>query len=175
MPHLQPPSETDLEAAQLALEAKYDEASAMIKELQLSTDSLAASLDDQRADVEKELVQVRKAVEEMREGERRREEWSKKVGEQVDEVVRGLPSVSLARRETPARRADDDDNLPRSSSRSSPLRKHNLSRTCKQNSNRSSPCSSPVGQPPLPALPRHRRPPPQSLPRLPHQLWTLHQ
>lgn len=30
----------------------------------------------------------------MKEGEKRREEWSKKIGEQVDGVVKGLPSVS---------------------------------------------------------------------------------
>ncbi|ORY52726.1 peroxisomal membrane anchor protein conserved region-domain-containing protein [Leucosporidium creatinivorum] len=93
VPHLQPPDETDLEAAQKALEAKYDEASELLKNLQVSTDSLAASLDEQKAAVEKELVEVRKGVEEMREGERRREEWSKKVGEQVDEVVKGLPNL----------------------------------------------------------------------------------
>jgi len=96
VPHLQPPDETDLEAAQKALEAKYDEASELLKNLQVSTDSLAASLDEQKAAVEKELVEVRKGVEEMREGEKRREEWSKKVGEQVDEVVKGLPNVSCS-------------------------------------------------------------------------------
>ncbi|SCZ94760.1 BZ3500_MvSof-1268-A1-R1_Chr12-1g03640 [Microbotryum saponariae] len=95
VPHLQPPSESELEAAQKALEAKYDEAAEMLLTLQQSTDALSQSLDEQKSAVEKELDEVRKAVEEMREGEKRREEWSKKVGDQVDEVVRGLPGVSL--------------------------------------------------------------------------------
>lgn len=95
MPHLQPPSASELEAAQRALEAKYDEAAQLLQSLQLSTDSLTASLDEQKQQVEHKLAEVRKAVDEMREGERKREEWSTKVGEQVDEVVRGLPAVSL--------------------------------------------------------------------------------
>ncbi|KDE05940.1 hypothetical protein MVLG_03752 [Microbotryum lychnidis-dioicae p1A1 Lamole] len=93
VPHLQPPSESELEAAQKALEAKYDEAAEMLLTLQQSTDALSQSLDEQKSAVENELEEVRKAVEEMREGEKRREEWSKKVGDQVDEVVRGLPGL----------------------------------------------------------------------------------
>ncbi|SCV72929.1 BQ2448_6854 [Microbotryum intermedium] len=93
VPHLQPPSESELEAAQKALEAKYDEAAEMLTTLQQSTDALSQSLDEQKSAVEKELDEVRKAVEEMRDGEKRREEWSKKVGDQVDEVVRGLPGL----------------------------------------------------------------------------------
>ncbi|KAM0785989.1 hypothetical protein ACM66B_006807 [Microbotryomycetes sp. NB124-2] len=93
VPHLQPPSESDLEAAQKALEAKYDEAAEVLKTLQTSTDALAASIDEQRQAVEKELEQVREGVAEIKEGERRREEWSKKVQEQVDDVTRNLPSL----------------------------------------------------------------------------------
>ncbi|KAK4053582.1 peroxisomal membrane protein pex14 [Microbotryomycetes sp. JL221] len=93
VPHLQPPSETDLERAQQALEAKYDEAAQVLKELQSSTDALSQSLDEQRASVEKELESVRQGVSEMKEGERRREEWSKKVQEQVDDVARNLPTL----------------------------------------------------------------------------------
>ncbi|KAL8283952.1 hypothetical protein RQP46_005065 [Phenoliferia psychrophenolica] len=93
LPHLQPPNESDLEAAQKALEAKYDEAAELLKHLQTSTDSLTVSLDEQKAVVEADLVEVRKAVAEMREGEKRREEWAKGVGEQVDDVLKSLPGM----------------------------------------------------------------------------------
>lgn len=43
--------------------------------------------------MEKELAEVRKAVLEMREGEKKREEWSRVVGEKVEELVKGLPAV----------------------------------------------------------------------------------
>lgn len=92
---MQPPSQTELEAAQSALEAKYDEAALLLRTLQTSTDALATSLDEQKAEVEKELAEVRKAVLEMREGEKKREEWSKVIGEKVEEVVKGLPAVSF--------------------------------------------------------------------------------
>lgn len=37
---------------------------------------------------------MREAVKEMREGEKKRDEWAKNVGKQVDEMVKSLPSVS---------------------------------------------------------------------------------
>ena len=93
MPHLQPPTETDLEASQRALEAKYDEAAELLKTLQDSTDAVAASLDEQKRDIDKELEEVRGAVKEMREGEKKRDEWAQSVGRQVDEMVKSLPGV----------------------------------------------------------------------------------
>ncbi|GAA6021937.1 hypothetical protein JCM10207_002606 [Rhodosporidiobolus poonsookiae] len=93
LPSLQPPSESDLEASQRALEAKYDEAAALLHTLQESTDAVAASLDEQKASVEKELDEVRKAVEEMREGERKRDEWAKKVEQQVEDMAKSLPTL----------------------------------------------------------------------------------
>ncbi|KPV71940.1 uncharacterized protein RHOBADRAFT_40002 [Rhodotorula graminis WP1] len=93
VPHLQPPTETDLEASQRALEAKYDEAAELLKTLQESTDAVAASLDDQKRDIEKELEEVRGAVKEMREGEKKRDEWAQSVGRQVDDMVKSLPGL----------------------------------------------------------------------------------
>ncbi|GAA5895606.1 hypothetical protein JCM5296_003760 [Sporobolomyces johnsonii] len=93
LPHLQPPSESDLVASQRALEAKYDEAAALLSTLQASTDAVAQSLDEQRDKVEAELQEVRDAVREMREGEKRREEWSERVGREVDEMARKLPGL----------------------------------------------------------------------------------
>jgi peroxin-14 len=65
----------------------------MLSTLQLSTDSLVSSIAEQRKDIEIELESVRKAVREMKEGELKREEWSKKIGGLVDEVIQGLPKV----------------------------------------------------------------------------------
>ncbi|GAA5869264.1 hypothetical protein JCM1840_004339 [Sporobolomyces johnsonii] len=93
LPHLQPPSESDLVASQRALEAKYDEAAALLSTLQASTDAVAQSLDEQRDKVEAELQEVRDAVREMREGEKRREEWSERIGREVDEMARKLPGL----------------------------------------------------------------------------------
>ncbi|GAA5855145.1 hypothetical protein JCM9279_001968 [Rhodotorula babjevae] len=93
VPHLQPPTETDLEASQRALEAKYDEAAELLKTLQESTDAVAASLDEQKRDIEKELDEVRGAVKEMREGEKKRDEWAQSVGRQVDDMVKSLPGL----------------------------------------------------------------------------------
>jgi hypothetical protein len=93
LPSLQPPSETDLQASQAALEAKYDEAASLLQTLQDSTDAIASSLDEQKVQVEKDLEEVRKAVEEMREGERKRDEWARKVESQVEDMVKSLPGV----------------------------------------------------------------------------------
>ncbi|BGP58142.1 hypothetical protein JCM8202_006156 [Rhodotorula sphaerocarpa] len=93
VPHLQPPTETDLEASQKALEAKYDEAAALLQTLQESTDAVATSLDEQRSEIDKEIEQVREAVREMREGEKKRDEWAQNIGRQVDEMARSLPGL----------------------------------------------------------------------------------
>ncbi|GAA5915277.1 peroxisomal membrane protein PEX14 [Sporobolomyces salmoneus] len=93
LPSLQPPSESDLVASQKALEAKYDEAASLLSTLQKSTDQVFDSLDQQRETVERELDEVKKVVEEMREGERRRDEWSKGVQRQVDEMAKNLPTL----------------------------------------------------------------------------------
>lgn len=82
-------------AAQTALERKYDEAAELLETLKISTDSLVISLEEQRELVEVELREVRKVLGEMKEGERVREGWAKKVGEQVDDIVNGLPKVSF--------------------------------------------------------------------------------
>ncbi|GAA5994079.1 hypothetical protein JCM5350_006403 [Sporobolomyces pararoseus] len=93
LPSLRPPSETDLEASQKALEAKYDEAADLLRTLQASTDAVAESLDEQKVAVERELDQVKKAVEEMREGEKKRDDWAKGVQRQVDEMAKSLPTL----------------------------------------------------------------------------------
>lgn len=92
---MQPPTQTQLIAAQTALEDKYDEAAELLATLKISTDSLVISLEEQRELVEVELREVRKVLGEMKEGERVREGWAKKVGEQVDDIVNGLPKVSF--------------------------------------------------------------------------------
>ncbi|GAA5959342.1 hypothetical protein JCM3765_006572 [Sporobolomyces pararoseus] len=93
LPSLRPPSETDLEVSQKALEAKYDEAADLLRTLQASTDAVAESLDEQKVAVEKELDQVKQAVEEMREGEKKRDDWAKGVQRQVDEMAKSLPTL----------------------------------------------------------------------------------
>lgn len=92
---MQPPTQSQLIAAQTALEDKYDEAAELLETLKISTDSLVISLEEQRELVEVELREVRKVLGEMKEGERVREGWAKKVGEQVDDIVNGLPKVSF--------------------------------------------------------------------------------
>ncbi|KAM0749255.1 hypothetical protein T439DRAFT_326985 [Meredithblackwellia eburnea MCA 4105] len=93
LPHLTPPTTTDLDSARLALEAKYDEASALLTSLQTSTDSLSASLEEQRESVEKELTEVREAVRELREGEKKREKEWDEIRKKVEEMEKGLPKM----------------------------------------------------------------------------------
>ena len=93
IPHLQSPDQTQLLASQTALEAKYDEAAALLLDLQTSTDTLVTSLEEQKVQLDQELLHLRTAVDESREAERKREIWAKGVTEKVDQVVSGLPKV----------------------------------------------------------------------------------
>lgn len=94
-PHLQPPSDTEFVSAQKALEAKYDEAAEMLRELNACTAALTELVESQRKDVEKDLVDLREAIAGLKDGERKREEWTQKITTQVEDITKSLPSVRL--------------------------------------------------------------------------------
>ncbi|GAA5887594.1 hypothetical protein JCM16303_001441 [Sporobolomyces ruberrimus] len=156
LPSLQPPTETDLEASQEALEAKYDEAADLLRTLQASTDAVAESLDEQKVAVERELDEVKKAVEEMREGEKKRDEWAKGVQRQVDEMAKSLPTLLEKHSSTQATSLNDLQTelkslksllIARRPTPSSPSASGSPSLSA------SGPSSSPFGVPRSPSLP----------------------
>ncbi|GAA6008315.1 hypothetical protein JCM11491_004433 [Sporobolomyces phaffii] len=93
LPSLQPPSESDLEASQKALEAKYDEAADLLRTLQASTDAVAQSLDEQKVAVERELDHVARAVDDLHRADQKRDEWAQGVQRQVDDMAKTLPTL----------------------------------------------------------------------------------
>lgn len=89
MPALAPPSQTELQAAQDALTAKYDEAAAILRTLQDETEHIRSTLDEQVTKVDETVDKVIEVLEEVKEHDRDREEEFTKVRDEVD-ALRGL-------------------------------------------------------------------------------------
>ncbi|KAL7004920.1 peroxisomal membrane protein pex14 [Cystobasidiomycetes sp. EMM_F5] len=89
VPALAPPSQTELQAAQDALTAKYDEAAAILESLQSDTQHIKQTLDEQTAKVEESVERVTQALDGVQEKERVRDEELDKIKDEVA-ALRGL-------------------------------------------------------------------------------------
>lgn len=83
---MQPPSESELQAAQAALTAKYDEAAAILADLQQETSEIKSSLDDQCSKVDASVEQVAAALQAVKDKEEERNEEMKSIREEVDSI-----------------------------------------------------------------------------------------
>ena len=95
LPALQPPTETQLQQTQDALTAKYDEAAAVLAQLQADSQELKASMTQQQEKVDQGLGAVKEAVSEMRLADQERTETIKTCKEEIDAIKDMLPKVSL--------------------------------------------------------------------------------
>ena len=93
VPALSPPTDSELQQAQLALEAKYDQAAAMLTQLQEDTTQVKAALEEQNTKVDKTLEEVREAVAEFKVRDGERTEEMKGCKEEVDSIREMLPKV----------------------------------------------------------------------------------
>ncbi|KAH8927251.1 hypothetical protein BT69DRAFT_1330595 [Atractiella rhizophila] len=93
LPALQPPSQSELTEAQLALEAKYEEASSLLSTLQTNSDSLRSSLLEQKAAVDRELQEVRELVDSLRGSEAERRETFRSVRNEVESIRELVPRL----------------------------------------------------------------------------------
>lgn len=96
LPALQPPTETQLQQTQDALTAKYDEAAAILAQLQQDSTELKQSMTEQQEKVNAGLGQVKEAVAEMRIADQERSETIKTCKEEIDAIKEMLPKVSLS-------------------------------------------------------------------------------
>lgn len=94
LPALQPPSESELTAAQEALTAKYDEAAAILASLQEETSEIKQSLGDQCTKVDEAVGQVGDTLESLKEREKERDEEIKNMRDEVDTLKSLIERVS---------------------------------------------------------------------------------
>jgi len=77
------------------LTAKYDEAAAVLAQLQADSQELKASMTQQQEKVDQGLGAVKEAVSEMRLADQERTETIKTCKEEIDAIKDMLPKVSL--------------------------------------------------------------------------------
>jgi len=94
-PHLQPPTSTAYEEDRDALNAQFDAAEALLKEIQSETAAVKIAVEEQKERIDQTTEKVRSVVEELREGESKTRDEMREVREEVNNIREMLPRVSL--------------------------------------------------------------------------------
>jgi septal ring factor EnvC (AmiA/AmiB activator) len=94
LPHLQPPTATAYEEDRDALNAQFDAAEALLKEIQNETAAVRVAVEDQKAKIDRTTQDVEAVVSEMHQAESRTRDEVREIREEVNNVREMLPKVS---------------------------------------------------------------------------------
>jgi peroxin-14 len=93
LPHLQPPTSTAYEEDRDALNAQFDAAEALLKEIQSETAAVRAAVEEQKERINQTTEDVQTVVAELRDGEARTRDEMREIREEVTNVREMLPKV----------------------------------------------------------------------------------
>lgn len=93
LPHLKPPTSTAYEEDRDALNAQFDVAEALLKEIQAETAAVKAAVDEQKDRIDQTTSEVKAVVQEMREGETKTRDEMREIREEVNHIREMLPKV----------------------------------------------------------------------------------
>lgn len=93
MPHLQPPSEDAFEATSSQLTAQFDEAAALLKQIQEETVAARDAVRNQQEAVDSAIDQVKTVMSELRSGEEKSQNEMREIRSEVDTIRDMLPKV----------------------------------------------------------------------------------
>lgn len=93
LPHLQPPDTTAYEQDRDALNAQFDAAELLLKEIQAESAAVRIAVDEQRVTIEKTTKDVQSVVVEMREGEQKTRDEMREIRDEVNNIREMLPKV----------------------------------------------------------------------------------
>lgn len=94
LPHLQPPTATAYEEDRDALNAQFDAAEALLKEIQNETAAVRAAVEEQKEKIDQTTDDVKAVVVEMREGETKTRDEMREIREEVNNIREMLPKAS---------------------------------------------------------------------------------
>ncbi|TFK41095.1 hypothetical protein BDQ12DRAFT_710926 [Crucibulum laeve] len=97
LPHLQPPTSTAYEEDRDALNAQFDAAEALLREIQSETAAVRAAVEDQKEKIEKTTSDVDAVVIQMREGETKTRDEMREIREEVNTIREMLPKAIIFR------------------------------------------------------------------------------
>ncbi|CAE6522147.1 unnamed protein product [Rhizoctonia solani] len=98
-PHLQPPSEDAFEATTSQLTAQFDEAAALLKQIQEDTVNARDAVQQQQQAVHSAIEQVKNVMSELRTGEEKSQNEMREIRSEVDAIRDMLPKMLEANRE----------------------------------------------------------------------------
>ena len=93
LPHLQPPTSTAYEEDRDALEAQFDAAEALLKDIQNETAAVRAAVEEQKEKIDKTTEEVKSVVVEMRDGETKTRDEMREIRDEVTNIREMLPKV----------------------------------------------------------------------------------
>ncbi|KAJ3568075.1 hypothetical protein NP233_g5955 [Leucocoprinus birnbaumii] len=93
LPHLQPPTASAYEEDKDALNAQFDAAEALLKEIQGETAAVRAAVEEQKTKIDRTTQDVEAVVNEMRQAESRTRDEMRELREEVNNVREMLPKM----------------------------------------------------------------------------------
>ncbi|CAE7146871.1 unnamed protein product [Rhizoctonia solani] len=103
VPHLQPPSEDAFEATTSQLTTQFDEAAALLKQIQEDTVNARDAVQQQQQAVDTAIEQVKNVMSELRAGEEKSQNEMREIRSEVDTIRDMLPKMIDANREAQTR------------------------------------------------------------------------
>lgn len=99
MPHLQPPSEDAFQETSSQLTAQFDEAAALLKQIQEETVAAHNAVQQQQQAVDSAITEVKTVMSELRAGEEKSQNEMREIRNEVDNIRDMLPKMLDANRE----------------------------------------------------------------------------
>lgn len=93
LPHLQPPNSTAYEQDRDLLAKQFDEAEALLREIQAETAAVRAAMENQKEQVEKATKEIDELVGEMRKGELKTRDEMREIREEINNIRDMMPKV----------------------------------------------------------------------------------
>lgn len=94
MPHLQPPSEDAFQETSSQLTAQFDEAAALLKQIQEETVAAHTAVQQQQQAVDSAITEVKTVMSELRAGEEKSQNEMREIRNEVDNIRDMLPKAS---------------------------------------------------------------------------------
>ncbi|KAG6878378.1 hypothetical protein C0993_007560 [Termitomyces sp. T159_Od127] len=93
LPHLQPPTSTAYEEDRDALNAQFDAAEALLKEIQTESAAVRKAVEEQKEVIDRTTANVEAVVSEMREAEHKTRDEMREIREEINNIREMLPKM----------------------------------------------------------------------------------
>ncbi|EPQ60750.1 hypothetical protein GLOTRDRAFT_113297 [Gloeophyllum trabeum ATCC 11539] len=100
LPHLRPPSSTAYEQDREELQAAFDSAEAMLKEIQAETAAVRAGMEETKAEVTKTTEKVNSVIQDMEDAQTKSKDEMREIRDEIQNIREMLPKMIDRNKET---------------------------------------------------------------------------